>query len=47
MEKHDWPAVMEALEDMKFETEQNEPHAVNLIHALEEVIASMPDEAFQ
>lgn len=46
MEKHDWPAVMAALEELKKNTQENEPHAVNFLAAIEEVISGLPEEAF-
>lgn len=47
MEKHNWSAVMAALEELKRDTEENEPHAVNFIAAIDEVIAGLPDEAYK
>lgn len=41
--KHDWEKVREALCDLQAETEQKEPHAVNLLKALEQVLASLPE----
>ncbi len=46
MEKHDWPAVMAALQDWLEDSQKNEPHAEMFHAALEEVIASLPEEAY-
>ena len=43
MTKHDWNTVREALYDLQAETEENEPHAVNFLAALETVLASLPE----
>lgn len=43
LKKHDWEKVREALYDLQAETEQNEPHAVNFLNALEQVLASLPE----
>lgn len=45
--EHDWPAVLAALQDLKDETEKNEPWAVSILAALEEVLASLPEDAFR
>ena len=42
-DKHDWAAVTDALHALQADTEENEPHAVNLLAALEEVIVSLPE----
>ena len=42
LEKHDWIAVTQALYDLMAHTEEHEPHAVNFIAAIEEVIAGIP-----
>lgn len=47
MEKHNWPAVMAALQDMLEDSKENEPYATMLHSALEEVIASLPDAAYE
>lgn len=47
MEKYDWPKVMEALQFLLEKTQEEEPHATGFIASLEDVLASMPDEAFQ
>lgn len=43
LQKHDWEKVSDALYALMADTEENEPHAVNLIAALETVIASLPE----
>ena len=46
MEKHDWPAVMAALQDWLENSQKEEPWAETFHNNLENVIASLPDEAF-
>ena len=46
MSDHDWPKVMAALQDLLEKSLKEEPYATLFHSALEEVIASLPDEAF-
>ena len=43
--KHDWEAVQEALQDLQAYTEEHESYAENLLNALENVIASLPESS--
>ena len=47
MSNHDWPAVMAALQDWLDDSQEKEPHAEGFHAALENVIASLPDEAYE
>lgn len=46
MEKHDWPAVMAALQDWLETSQKEEPYAKTFHSHLENVIAQLPEEAF-
>ena len=43
LHEHDWEKVREALYALMEDTQENEPHAVNFIAAIEEVLACLPD----
>jgi len=43
LQKHNWDKVQEALYDLVAHTQEHEPYAVNFIRAIEEVIASLPE----
>ena len=43
LKKHNWAAVQAALFDLVEHTQEHEPHAVNFIAAVEEVIAGLPE----
>jgi len=47
MNDHEWPAVMAALQDWLEHSQENEPSAETFHVQLENVIANMPDEAFE
>lgn len=44
LQKHNWEAVLLALYDLMAHTEEHEPHAVNFLAAIEEVIGGLPIE---
>lgn len=43
LQKHDWDAVRNALYDLMEHTAEHEPHAVNSIAAIEQVLADLPE----
>ena len=43
LQKHDWDEIREALYDLQIHTEENEPHAVNFLRAIEEVLNGLPE----
>jgi hypothetical protein len=47
MKKHDWAEVLAALQDLLEQSQEEEPHATAFHGALETVIASLPDEAYE
>lgn len=47
MKKHNWPAVLAALEDLLEKSREEEPHAVRFHDALDTVINGLPDEAHE
>lgn len=40
---HDWDKVRDALFDLQEHTQEHEPHAINLLTAIEYVLASLPE----
>lgn len=44
---HDWPAVLEALQDLLTASRDDEPDAINFHAALQDVIAGLPQAAFE
>ena len=43
LQKHNWNKVREALYDLQADTEENEPHAINFLAAIQEVLDSLPE----